>query len=1038
MFSNEQLIGPDFDEVAYLRYALRAANHSAEHARLESCIAEVKRDIQSALAEHADSLIDQARCTYKTQREVTAVRQSTDSLQKASGRLRIMIEEPYMQLQSRVKELEATQEVIQLLQSTLRFLSLTARLQEQLATTSSVDIVRSSYTLKELEEVLQDGAIRSLQVVEAQLPAVERHATTIRSKAHELLAMTELTAPPSGNGGTGSAAAVTPATASTSRLALQVSTGLQCAHVLRMLSRTVQSFMTERRREVLRTIMRELDAQAIEEHISSEYDRLSRSSLSGHSGAMSEQTVTAHAVLQHIQKTLFIAVQHTRCVILLWRVLLQRRDTQTQELYLFSIDSPVQLLVEYWSTITEKLRERLNSLQKRHAIRLALASAYPRYHHLVASFLSRTDVASVAEGPLSTGAPGGAATDSLGSAVTGAAGTAAALLSIHVTQCGMGDYLDLIDTVDAAVRRGVAGNGGEGTPFKTPDKSPSAHIGTATPPRTDTQDMRHTWLAQVTDEARGAFRTHVLDRHREVIGGVFLRLSAAVPPSAAAAGQTATVAPVRMQGGRRPSIPPQANTLDMAVYTRLVTQEVQMFRQDPHTLDVLLDCVFSTLRQVRAKLTEAIKRYPLPPLPAVTAAPTLTQVMHLSIANGCTTLAYDCAAVLAMVPHPSASQTAGGGAGAGGAAAASNATSGAHRHAHQDPYALVLEQLGTKRMELQQLIDTFHNMSERSTKPFADSAASVLLPTLTQAVDNVLRNELALSSAAAATAASEGRAQANPAMPLGGSGGGDSRTALVQLQSQCRQFTDRFFFLVDARTSGWMEACQHVTNTMLARLLIRLATTPPPATLRGTPLATAPAYAQTLQVMVPPLLQFVQMVQSAGTGGRITSLLRGCVRQVELFYETCGGLGGSGSGDGASAAAALRAAVMERLRPPIPLFFAKLLVLQYGLFTTPASAPSENSQGAVGPSALAGALQLSEQGLLECLEGVLLTESSARVAATSSNMEGGGTPAAGATGADRKGEVLSALDALFLEVVAAAPSESAACLQELWASVQEK
>ncbi|CBZ29719.1 conserved hypothetical protein [Leishmania mexicana MHOM/GT/2001/U1103] len=1032
MFSNEQLISPDFDEVAYLRYALRAANHSAEHERLESCIAEVKRDIQSMLAEHADSLIDQARCTYKTQREVTAVRQSTDSLQKASGRLRIMIEEPYMQLQSRVKELEATQEVMQLLQSTLRFLSLTARLQEQLTTTSSVDIVRSSYTLKELEEVLQDGSVRSLQVVEAQLPAVERHATTIRSKAHELLAMTELTAPPSGNGGAGDAAA------STSRLAIQVSTGLQCAYVLRMLSRTVQSFMTERRREVLRTIMRELDAQAIEDHISSEYDRLSRSSLSGHSGAVSEQAVTAHVVLQHIQKTLFIAVQHTRCVILLWRLLLQRRDTQTQELYLFSIDSPVQLLVEYWSTITEKLRERLNSLQKRHTIRLALGSAYPRYHHLVASFLSRTDVAGVAEGLLSTGAPGGAVADSLGSTVTGGAGTAAALLSIHVTQCGMGDYLDLINAVDAAVRRGVAGNEGEGTPFKTPDKPPSsAHIGTATPPRTDTQDMRHTWLAQVTDEARGAFRTHVLDRHREVISGVFSRLSAVVPPSAAAAGQTSAVAPVRMQGSRRPSIPPQANTLDMAVYTRLVTQEVQMFRQDPHTLDVLLDCVFSTLRQVRAKLTEAIKKYPLPPLPAVTAAPTLTQVMHLCIANSCTTLAYDCAAVLAMVPHPSASQTASG-AGAGGATAASNAASGAHRHAHQDPYALVLEQLGTKRMELQQLIDTFHNMSERSTKPFADSAASVLLPTLTQAVDNVLRNELTLSSAAAATAASEGRVGANPAMPLGGSGGGDSRTALLQLQSQCRQFTDRFFFLVDARTSGWMEACQHVMNTMLARLLIRLATTPPPPILRGTPLATAPAYAHTLQVMMPPLLQFVQMVQSVGTVGRITSLLRGCVRQVELFYETCGGLGGAGSGDGASAAAALRTAVMERLRPPIPFFFAKLLVLQYGLFTTAVSAPSEDSQGAAGPSALAGALRLSEQGLLECLEGVLLKESSARATAASSNLEGGGAPAAGATGADHKGEVLSAVDGLFLEVVAVAPSESAACLQELWASVQEK
>ncbi|KAG5470733.1 hypothetical protein LSCM1_01981 [Leishmania martiniquensis] len=1039
MFSNEQLISPDFDEVAYLRYALRASSYSAEHARLEGCIAEVRKDIQATLAEHADSLIDQARCTFNTKREVAAMRQSTDSLQKASGRLRMMIEEPYMQLQSRVRELEATQEAMQLLQATLRFLSLTARLQEQLATISAVDIVRASYTLKELEEVLQDGAIRSLQVVEAQLPAVERHATTIRSKAHELLAMTELTAPPNGDDGAGTVETITTAAASTSRVATQVSTGLQCAYVLRMLSRTVQSLMTERRREVLRTIMRELDTQAIEEHISSECDHVSRSTASGHSAAVSEQAVTAHVLLQHIQKTFFVAVQHTRCVILLWRLLLQRRDTRTQEPYLLSIDSPVQLLVEYWSIVTDKLRERLNSLQKRHTIRFALASAYPRYHHLVASFLSRTDVAALPEGPLSASAPGGAAAASGGSTEAGGAGTAATLLSIHVTQCGMGDFLDLIDTVDAAVRRCTAGGGAKGTPLNTPIKASSpVQKGTLASPRMDTQDLRHTWLAQVSDDARDAFRTHLLDRHREVMGGVFLRLSGVVPPSAAAAGHPAAVAPVRTQGGRRPSVPPYANALDIAVYTRLVTQEVQMFRQDPHTLDVLLDCVLYTLRQLRAKLTEAIKKYPLPPLPAVTAAPTLSQVMHICIANGCTTLAYDCAAVLAMVPHPAATRATAEGAGAGGVEDASKATSGATLQAHHDPYARMLEQLGTKRVELQQLIRAFHVMGERSTKPFADSAVAVLLPTLTQTVDNVLHNELALSSAAAVAGASGGGVRSSPPMPQGGSVGGDSRAALMQLQSQCRQFTDRFFFLVDARTSGWMEACQRVTDMMLARLLTQLATTPPSPALRGTLGATAPAYARALQMMMPSLLQFVQMIQSAGAVGRTTSLLRGCVRQVEGFYEACGGLGGASSGDGTLAAAALRAAVVERLRPPIPLFFAKLLVLQYGLFVSTASEPPEDSKGGITTSALATVLDVSGRGLLACLEEVLLAESAASATPTSSSAGGVGAPAAGISGITHKGEVVTALDAHFHEVVAAAPSELAARLQELWASIQAK
>lgn len=1037
MFSNEQLTSPDFDEVAYLRYALRASSFSTEHARLEHCIAEVKDGMQSILAEHADELIDQARCTHRAQREVSTVRQSTDSLQKAAGRLRLMIEEPYIQLQSRVRELEATQEAMQLLQSTLRFLSLTGRLQEQLAAAPNIDIIRASYTLKELEEVLQDDAIRSLQVVDAQLPAVERYATTIRSKAHDLLAMAELTAPPPAAGSNASASAV--GAASTSRVAANVSTGLQCAYVLRMLSRTVQGFMTERRREVLRTVMRELDVQAIEEHISAEYERVSRhpsANASGGGSAVSEQAVTAHVVLEHIQKTLFIAVQHTQCVILLWRLILQKRDAQTQAPYLASIESPVQLLVEYWTTITEKVRERLGSLQKRHAIRLALATAYPRFHHLVASFLSRTDPVGVAE--TSMAASGGTVGGGAGNGSGGAAGGLAAVASIHVTQCGMGDFLDVIDLVDAALRRGSSGSngvdvvsstGGDLSPLPTPAKPSATGAGPAAASRMDTQDLRHTWLAQVTDDVRDAFRTHVMDRHRELIGGVLGRLAGVLPASPAMCGQPAAVAPVRMQGIRRPPIPPQANALDLAAYTRMITQEVQMFRQDPHTLDVLLDCILASLRQVRAKFGDAVKKFPLPPLPAITAAPTVLQMLHLCIANGCTTLAYDCTTVLACIP-----QAAGWGVGgsSGGAGSHANINSNATSHAgavevgghgsHADPYAAVLEQLSNKRMELQQLIYAFHEMSENATKPFANSALAVLLPTLTQATDNVLRNELALC---AATADGRGRAT-----PLGGVGG-DSRTALVQLQSQCRQFTDRFFFLIDARTSGWMEACQRMTDALLARLLTRVVTCAPsapavsgegaspapPQPLQG---SLAPAYAHTLQLLMPALMQYVQVIQSAGAVGRTTSLLRGCVRQVEGFYEACAGLGKDGA-----AATALQATLLDRLRPPVPPFFAKLLVLQYGSFRG----------GSGAEAALATAMNATEQATLESVEAVLLMESAASNTSASAPA---GDASRRAEGSERKSAVEAAMETCYRQLLAGAAAEAKPQLQELWTFADAK
>ncbi|KPA84955.1 hypothetical protein ABB37_01395 [Leptomonas pyrrhocoris] len=1026
MFSNEQLTSPDFDEVAYLRYALRASSFHSEHARLEHCIADVKEGMQAILAEHADQLIDQARCTHKAQREVSSVRQSTDSLQKAAGRLRLMIEEPYTQLQSRVRELEATQEATQLLQSTLRFLSLTGRLQEQLAATPNIDIIRASYTLKELEEVLQEDSIRSLQVVDAQLPAVERYATTIRSKAHDLLAMSELISPPGANtnintGVVGGAGASAAATASTSRLVTNANTGLQCAYVLRILSRTVQGFMTEHRREVLRTVMRELDAQTIEEHISAECERLSRNPQANNNGGVSEQAVTAHVVLEHIQKTLFIAVQHTQCVVLLWRLILQKRDAQTQASYLTSIESPVQLLVEYWTTITEKVWERLSSLQKRHAIRLALASAYPRFHHLVASFLSRIDGAGGAGA--SMGGAGGVSSGISGNSGGGSGNglsvvSAAALVSsIHVTQCGMGDFLDLIDLVDAAavVHRG-GGNSADGMG----DFSPLATRAKAQPPaarspapRTDAQNLRHAWLAQVTDDVRDAFRTYVMDRHRELISGVFTRLSNVLPASPAMGGQPAAVAPVRMQGIRRPTIPLQANALDLAAYTRMITQEVQVFRQDPHTLDVLLDCILASLRQVRSKFSDTVKKFPLPPLPAITTAPTLVQVLHVCIANGCTTLAYDCTAVLACVPQAAAWT----GGGSGGTVAMESTGHGYSSYA--DPYAGVLEQLGNKRVELQRLIHAFHEMSERSTKPFADSALAVLLPTLTQATDNVLRSEFNFSAAAAAT-------ETGRAVPMVA---GDSRTALVQLQTQCRQFTDRFFFLIDARTAGWMEACQRMTDTLLARLLSRVVTTPPPPQLQGNVAATAPAYAHALQLIMPALLQYVQAIQSAGAVGRTTSLLRGCVRQVEGFYEVCGGLNREAS------SSALRATLAERLRPPVPAFLAKLLVLQYALLNSSNSADATRSSDGPGPAAavtLAAVMCMSEEGAVECVEAVLLQESAV-----------GGTPSAssavaGAEGKGQRTEVEHAMAARYHQLLAGASAEAAPRLQEMWTVAEGK
>lgn len=934
MFTNEQFLSPDFDEEAYLQYALHTSSDggAAEQDRLATCMEQVKQSIQTVLADHSENMIEQVKATHKAQRDVATVRQSTDSLAKATSRLRLMIEEPYLNIRDKIQELENTNQAMETLRDVLKFISLISRLQEQ---STGSDITRAARTLKELEDLLRTTDLRRIDVVEARMEVIEKAATTVRGKAHELLSMTEFLRESSAGIGAVAAGKGMGATPAVNKAVTDVGTALQCAHTLASLSRVLQGFMAERKREVMKAIMRELDYQSITEAIEEQHPQ----------GGQQSAECTQEVLLRRIQTTLFITVQHTQCAILLWRILLRKQDPVTHVSYLATLDSPVQLLVDYWATVTDKLRERLASLQKRANFQAALTTAYPRYHNLLESFLS------------SCGAVGAAGEGAAAGATTSSAAATAALLSIQ--QCGMGDYVDLIHQVDYEYQVVTSGGGLRGR------IDTSAALRAATN-NGDTERLKQSWLTQVSEELKQRFSAQVLDRHRERANQVLSRLSGITPTSSTAATQQATVTVPDL---RRPMMPPQANTLDVTAYTRVALHDAYSNRQDPHTMNIVLECALKCTTQVYNKMKDSVSRFPLPPLPSVTSNTTRAQLLHVCVTNASTSLLYDLTNILALLPDdevdPGAvvgSSSAFGGAAAGAAGGAGGGRGSSSVGGVVDSRLQTLQELSEKRQQLRELIDAFRVMSERSSRPFLDSARVVLLPAISHCVESALAVNV-LTSAKRAESAS-----------------------VLQLRSQMEFFLAHFYYLIDPRTSEWAEQTRHTVDALLARVLAQVTTTAVPGAESVPREAVRRALQRCVMEVVPIALMMVTSAQSNGVG-RSTLLLKGASKQVELFYtalEQQGPTpsvpsegaapnvpGGSVPPAAAPAPSTSLAELAALLRPLCPLLSRLLVIQQCTLLASVVGSSAATAGGAVSLT-LATAMQTKPEAVVEEVETVYL------------------------------------------------------------------
>ncbi|RNF10553.1 putative conserved oligomeric Golgi complex subunit 5-like [Trypanosoma rangeli] len=744
MFADSTLMSSDFDEEAYLRYALHASNCQAEQARLASCAKAVREEVHKILSENTEDMLQQVTAACRAQRDVAAVRQATASLVNSTSRLRHTVQEPYRIINANITKLQNTSAALTTLRSILRFLDLTTRLKSQLPQ----DLARASRTLREVEELLQASNLKGIEVVDARMDAVERAAVTIRTKAQEMLRRGD------------------------AQDASGVAISLQCLFTLGSLPRVLGTLMTEQKREVIRSLMRDLDLQAMIDEVS-------------HGTGTTANDVnlrTREVLFTHIKSALANVSQHTQVVVAVWCVLVKRVDPTTQTPYLSAVESPTSVLGDYWQIVTEKLRERLQAVQKRPSFLAALAADVMHYHSLLNCFLGSMDE----------------------------------LLKI----------LDCLVEYDAAAAKQATGS----SLFVQKVTSTTATNTTAAA----SEELKRAWLSQVTREVDERFAAHILDRHRERLHHILSKLQTILPT---AGGRSTVNVVVDLQ---RPEVPAAAHALDTRAYTMLATQDVMMYRQNSHTLSVVLNCILQCLTAFMQPVTAATGKWPLSPLPAVSGDATVSQLLHICVSNACTQLCTDLTAVLALLQE--------GNAFTAGFVNKRWAPAGAGHEEQKKKLAYASSDQNVvmdKYHQLRDLAKEFTSMSEHVVQPFFKSLAVLLLDSVLMCVDGT------------------------PEQAAAGIG---------QLHSQMGHFMSHFYYLFEPQTPMLDEQSRGLTNKLLARLIVAVALVYPFTT------STQQHLINCLQQITHVVLSFGP-TSTHGTVGRSTVSLKGQLHQLTVWYS---------------------------------------------------------------------------------------------------------------------------------------------------------
>jgi hypothetical protein len=336
MFSDQQLLGSDFDPTAYLRHTLQLPSFENEQQRLTRCIESVDQELQAAIAENAGDLVENVAQLNAAGTTAEAVQGAVLGAQSSLARLRHVIRDPFVQVEAGVAELRNSSAALEMMRAVYRFLSLVNKLQE-----CGGDPARSARLLREIEEILAEHDISGIEAVDAAMPLVSRTSAAVRSKALDALR-----------------------SAMAKRNLGELGLAVQCFASLGTLGKVVVDTVAERKREALTVIVKQISATVLQGD--------------------------GEAALAKIDGALQTIAEHATSLAELWKAL-RRRDAATQRTFLDFVAAstsgdPKTLLADFWVAVSKHLSDHLQSVTKKGALHAMAITEYTRFHRILSTF----------------------------------------------------------------------------------------------------------------------------------------------------------------------------------------------------------------------------------------------------------------------------------------------------------------------------------------------------------------------------------------------------------------------------------------------------------------------------------------------------------------------------------------------------------------------------------------------------------------------------------------------------------------------------
>ncbi|KAJ9467516.1 Conserved oligomeric Golgi complex subunit 5 [Diplonema papillatum] len=356
-----ELLDGNFDANTYLKTTLQRGSYDGEQNRLKEATSSINKRLHKEIADNFPKLKEQVHAVQELDRKVEIIHASAHQLQQSVQRTESLLEDPYEQVQNKVRELQNIWGTADLLRKLGRFLALASKAREHQAaqakaesegrsSAASLDLPKEAKTLRDIELAIldQNGCLNGIAVVDTEKEWLKKSTESVHQRAHDLLK----------HGLNASNQA-------------EIRTAVQAFYNLEAMGKVISKVIADHGQELRKVIAKELDPQGILGAITS-------------STSETPDQKTKTVLFQRLETTFQAMLTHVTKLSQLVKVMEKTKDPATQVPFIAMMQQDgCNFVDDIWRPIAT-IEERLPRLVKRFTV---VVTEYPKVHHLFEAFV---------------------------------------------------------------------------------------------------------------------------------------------------------------------------------------------------------------------------------------------------------------------------------------------------------------------------------------------------------------------------------------------------------------------------------------------------------------------------------------------------------------------------------------------------------------------------------------------------------------------------------------------------------------------------